>query len=204
MKKIMRANNTFHKSAEIFILLFFAIFFFSNVIHSQTIQEDGGPFIYNSIASAYNSIASPISSPHVIEIKSGYTGITETFPVILSQKSESSLTNTITIRPDSGETVTLTGNGANALFSLDGADYIIFDGMSGGSGTAINLTVKNPNTGSNGIFEFKIAATNNTIRYIDCYIPGASGSSGGNNIFITQSSPGTGGNNDNSILNCII
>lgn len=189
-------------------------------VFSQTnsVRLDGTTF-FSGIKAAYNSLGGSISSPHVIEMFSNYNGAFDTIPLTLTPKTGSSAVNTITIRPAFGVpelTISpvsdelsdygLIFNLPSAVFIFAGADYTIIDGRSGGVGSTINLTIKNTSTDFNsGIIEMKNGANNNTVKYVNCYAPGASGgSTGGRNISVAASTPGTGGNNNNTIDHCIV
>ena len=79
----------------------------------------------------------------------------ETFPLIIYANSGSSVTNTVTIKPTTSQTTTITGSSTSGIIVLYGADYIILDGSNSG-GTDKNLTWENTNTTANayviGIF----------------------------------------------------
>jgi|GEM_PF-4693205 len=60
-----------------------------------------------TIQSAYDGIPSAFTGKYVIELQSGYDPTTETYPIILGAKSGSSATNTITIKPATGVTKTI-------------------------------------------------------------------------------------------------
>ncbi|HML59224.1 MAG TPA: hypothetical protein PKA85_12700, partial [Ferruginibacter sp.] len=93
---------------------------------------------------------------------------------------EASNTKRLTIKPNVATNVTITGAAPTneALFKLNGADYITFDGSNVVSGTTRNLTISNTGAGntiwiaSNGISN---GATNNTIK--NCIITGVTGTS---------------------------
>ncbi len=66
----------------------------------------------------------------------------ETFPIVINANSGASATNTITIKPASGVTATISGSSAVAIIKLNGADYVTIDGSNNGS-TSRNLTIAN-------------------------------------------------------------
>ena len=58
----------------------------------------------------------------------------ETFPITIGTVTGTSFTNTVTIKPGTGKTPTITGSSTSAILILNGSKYIIIDGSnSGGS-----------------------------------------------------------------------
>ncbi len=100
----------------------------------------------------------------------------ETFPLTINANSGSSATNTVTIKPATGVTSTITGGTASSVISLNGCDYVTIDGSNTVGGTTKDLTIVNTYTG--GTFNFGVGlyhngtkgATNNTIK--NCVIKG--------------------------------
>ncbi len=99
----------------------------------------------------------------------------ETFPITINNFTGSTAVNTVTFKPNTGINVQVEANGGTsvpAVFKLNGADNIVFDGSNSVGGSTRNLTIKNNNNtnyknrsviwiasnGSNG-------ATNNTVKY---------------------------------------
>ena len=70
----------------------------------------------------------------------------ETFPLTINPIAASSSTNTVTFKPNTGKTVTVTGNIGNgstaAIIKINGADYVTFDGSNNGTATR-NLKIVN-------------------------------------------------------------
>lgn len=66
----------------------------------------------------------------------------ETFPITINANPGSSATNTVTIRPQTGVTTTLSGSSASSILKINGADYITIDGSNCG-GTDKSLTIEN-------------------------------------------------------------
>lgn len=96
----------------------------------------------------------------------------ETFPITINQLVGSSSTNTLTIKPASGVTATISGSNTTALVILNGADYITVDGSNNGSSSR-NLTITNTSTNSsslivkiNSVVASSTGATNNTFKNI--------------------------------------
>ena len=128
----------------------------------------------------------------------------ETFPIVIGNTAASA-TNTLTIEPNTGVAVAVSGNHASTLFKFNGADYVTFDGLNTGGSS---LTITNINA-SGSVFWMATgtasnAATHNNIQ--NCNIKGG-GTTGtgygiisGNGTFmnISASAP----NSNNSISNC--
>jgi hypothetical protein len=82
---------------------------------------------------------------------------------------------TLTIKPGSGVTATLTGSSASALIKLNGADFVTIDGSNNGTSSK-NLTITNTNAGTSSAVIWNASATasdgatNNTIK--NCIITG--------------------------------
>ena len=144
---------------------------------------------------------------------SSYTGapsIIETLPVTINANPGSSSVNTVTFKPASGQTVTITGSSTGGLFTLNGADWVIIDGSNNGTSSR-DLTITNTNAGtSSAVIWLQSSgadgATNNTIKNVN--LAGNSNTttliglgSGSSTIAIT--SAGTG-NNNNTFQNCNI
>ncbi len=66
----------------------------------------------------------------------------EVFPIVINANGGSSATNTITIRPATGVTASITGSATTALIKLNGASFVIIDGSNSG-GTDRSLTIEN-------------------------------------------------------------
>ncbi|QYJ69223.1 Ig-like domain-containing protein [Flavobacterium litorale] len=129
----------------------------------------------------------------------------EVFPITINSYSGSSAVNTVTFKPNTGVNASVESNNINgytgvpAVFKLNGADNIIFDGSNQTNGTTRNLTINNKDdvdyvdraviwiasNGSNG-------AKNNVIKY--CNIRQANKNSSGRFTFGVYS----GGNSINS------
>ncbi|SHI33088.1 hypothetical protein SAMN02745146_0554 [Hymenobacter daecheongensis DSM 21074] len=139
-------------------------------------------------------------------------GVGETFPIQLLANPDASATNTLTIKPNTGVTSTLTGSNATALFQLIGTDYITLDGSNGGTISATdprpsrNWTINNTSTStaSNGIvltvFNSGVDnATNNTFRNLVITGSGAATAQAG--IIMLATAANTAANNNNVVRN---
>lgn len=194
------------------LLLLTSIFSVSvSTVYSQNfveLQDGGGTFIssHATVQEAYNAIPSTITQSYIIEILAAYTGSGEVFPINLSLKTGHSSANTITIRPDAGNSgEIISGGSTTGIIEINDADYIIIDGRPGGTGSTADLLIRNTSTtgtGSNTI-EFNNGAANSIIRY--CNISGAAvGTAGPRNIIFGTSSSNVTGNSDNLIEYCNI
>ncbi len=156
---------------------------------------------YTSITNAINDIAGKdVVGPIVLNlIDATYT---ETVPITIPQFSGVNSTNTVTLKPASGNTVTISGSSANGIFKLNGADYFIIDGSNTG-GTDKNLTINNSSTASPSATIWisslgtGTGAVNNTVK--NCNIGGGSSSTTGIfGIYVGGTSLSLGGaDNDN-------
>ncbi|MCC7503300.1 MAG: hypothetical protein IT229_12270, partial [Flavobacteriales bacterium] len=110
-----------------------------------------------------------LSSSVVFELASGYTSAGETFPLVINQHPDAGPTKTLTIRPATGSSPTITGALASgALIKLNGADWVTIDGSNSG-GTDRSLTISNTaTTAPVGIWISSLGdgagATNSTIK----------------------------------------
>ncbi|MCX6246257.1 MAG: T9SS type A sorting domain-containing protein [Bacteroidetes bacterium] len=140
-----------------------------------------------------------VTCPVIFMLKDATYGA-ETFPITIGPVLGSSSINTVTIRPATGVTTTLTGTSASGILILNGADYIIIDGSNSG-GTDKSLTWENTNTFSNRYaIGFSSAggtnpATNNIIQ--NCNIKASSQVT--NNTYGIYMNP-AGGGYDNTII----
>src|SRR5439155_3083401 len=86
-----------------------------------------------------------ITGPILYSLTSTYDASAETFPIVVPANGGSNATNTITIKPASGATPTISGSSASGIIELLGADYVIIDGSNTGGGTTRDLTIQNTN-----------------------------------------------------------
>lgn len=193
------------------LVLICLIAVFSTVkLYSQAntveLQDGGGTFIssHASIAEAYNAIPSTISQAYIIEILVDYTGASETYPINLNLKTGHSSVNTITIRPDAGNTgESISASAANGVIDINDADYIIIDGRPGGTGSSADFIIHNLSTSGTGAntVEFNNGATNCILRY--CNVRGnAMGTAGPRNVVFGTSASNVTGNSDNLVEYC--
>jgi hypothetical protein len=193
------------------ILLFF-LFVWSTFACSQTnsVQLLPGGTFYNSVTEAYTAIsaAAPISQAYTIELQSNYDGSTETFPVTLGLISGVSSSNTITIRPAVGVSSLLISSTqvGFGVFDLNGANYIIFDGRAGGTGSSRNLTIRNTsNSTTVGTSTIRLYndACYNVIKY--CVLQGSGkDANSGSGVVQFGTTTGTLGNSNNYVTRNLI
>lgn len=88
--------------------------------------------------------ACSISQPTLLSINSSYTSSSETFPIIIPNITGSSTTNTVTIKPASGVTTSISGASAsNAIIRINGGSNVIIDGSNTVGGTSKDLSITN-------------------------------------------------------------
>ncbi|MFM9945076.1 MAG: GEVED domain-containing protein, partial [Bacteroidia bacterium] len=159
---------------------------------------------FPSIKSAMDSLAiSGVNGNVILELQSTYSSSAETFPVTIPKflTNICGVTNsnpTVTIRPSSGATnLVVAGNNSTALFILDNAYRVTFDGRPGGSGTSRQLSFSNTST-TGTVFTLINDAIRNSIRY--CNIRSANSNSASGAIFLGTSNK-LWGNDSNVIAN---
>jgi hypothetical protein len=164
------------------------------------------PKLTNAIATLNGSL---VCADIIFELQSAYDGTTgETFPLTINQLTYSGGPWTVTFRPETGATARVTsGTSATTLINLNGADRIILDGRSGGTGTTINWRITNTNTSGQTIL-FNNDATNNTLSFltiegVNTIQPGTGAFTNAGIIAFGNTAPALG-NEDNLIDNCFI
>src|SRR5439155_12577091 len=94
-----------------------------------------------------------ITGPILYSLTSTYDASAEIFPIVVPANGGSNATNTITIKPASGATPTISGSSASAIIELLGADYVTIDGANNATspqgGLPRALTIQNTNTATN-------------------------------------------------------
>jgi len=174
---------------SIFLLL---SLFLPLISFSTTTYTVGAAGSYTTIASAYAACTG--STDYVIEIRSDYS--LESLPISLGTLSNKSLVNTVTIRPQTAVSPTWSTSNGTSIFTLNGADYVIFDGRAGGSGSSV-WSIQNTSTGSGAdVFLIQSDARYNTIKYLTL-----KGSGTGTGAPIGFGSSASGGNTNNTISN---
>ncbi len=134
----------------------------------------GAGQIYTTITDAVNAYNnSCLNGPVTFALIDASYSASETFPILIYNPAASA-TNTLTIKPNTGITTSITGN-AESIFRLNGADYITIDGSNNGTSSR-NLTITNNSTSATSTVIWLTSlsasngATNNTIK--NCTIVG--------------------------------
>lgn len=165
----------------------------STSTYTSFTRSDG---IFNSINQA------TLTGNIIINVESNIT--IEDGTVALNQWAESGVGNyTVTIQsstPGVNRDIASAAGFAGGLFRINGADRVTFNG---GTGSARDLTFRNPSTANTAAtFVYLNDATNNTMN--NCIIEGAGTSTTlGTLMFSTAAATGTG-NDNNTITNCDI
>ncbi len=118
-----------------------------------TVGTAGNFITLTAAVAAYN--ARGICGPtRFLLLDATYSG-SETFPISINQVAGTSTTNTLTIKPNTGVTSSISGSSATSIFKLNGADNIIIDGHNGSTinsacppivSASRNLTISNTST----------------------------------------------------------
>ncbi len=155
----------------------------------------GAAQTYLTITDALNDLKLlGVSGAVTFELTDATYSTNETFPIVLNDVVGTTSINTVTIRPASGITSTITANIANSLVRLDGAKYITLDGRSAGVGSTSSLVITNDNTAGSAI-TFINDASLNTLRYVTL-----KGSSTNTVIGVVNFATGVVTGNDNNLL----
>ncbi len=143
-----------------------------------------------------------VTCPVVFELTDA-TYDAETVPIVLLPVAGASSANTITIRPASGASPTITGSGTS-IIKFEGGQYYVFDGSNVPGGTTRNLTIENTATSTStatiwiSSLGVEQGSSNNTIK--NCHIKGGSNTVTSQiGIFVggtSISTSGTGADND--------
>lgn len=148
------------------------------------------------------AVGNGLNGPLVLELQASYVSTAETYPLTIPTLNGASAVNTLTIRPASGA-AGLTISSANttaATVDLNGAQFVTFDGRSGGTGTAKELTIANTSTAGVAL-RFINEASSNIIEYITLQGVNSSAASG---VVFFSTTTGTNGNDHNTIDHCDI
>ena len=74
----------------------------------------------------------------------------ETFPIDIKSSAFASATNTLTIKPATGVSPTITGTNASTILKISGGDFITINGSNSG-GTTRDLTIENTNAAGGAV-----------------------------------------------------
>ncbi|RTQ49594.1 T9SS type A sorting domain-containing protein [Hymenobacter gummosus] len=158
-------------------------------------------------ATAYNNNTLGGAVTFVL-LDAAYSATTgETFPVVFTANAAASATNSLTIKPNTGVTATITGSSsASAVLQLLGTDYLTVDGSASGTSSR-ELTLTSTNTGGSavvwvGSLGDAAGATNVTLKNLNV-VGGSVTSTTAFGIYAagtSLSTSGTGGDNDNLVI----
>ncbi len=136
----------------------------------------GKPFLtITDAVNAYNN--SCLSGAIIFHLSDGSYSTSEVFPITINNP-QANATNTLTIKADTGISPIIQGSSPDAIFKLNGADFITIDGSNIFGGITKNLTIENTSTNLTsaviwvGSASVSNAATSNTIK--NCIIAGHS------------------------------
>lgn len=146
---------------------------YTSLSGTYTVGTSGNFTTLTAAVAAANTYG--ICGPTVFSLIDASYTTSETFPITINALVGSSATNTLTIKPTG--TTAITGNNANGILVINGADYVIIDGSSSTTANTVcplvsasrNLTITNNNTGSTApVIWIQNAtgngATNNIVR----------------------------------------
>lgn len=135
---------------------------------TYTVGVGGNYTTLTAAVNAYNALC--IGGPVIFSLIDN-TYPSETFPIVINSNGIASSVNTLTIKPAVTKLPVITGNNADAIIKLNGADWVTIDGSNTVGGTTKNLTLINTNSGSLTSTIVWLAsaavgngATNNTIK----------------------------------------
>ena len=113
-----------------------------------TIQVGAGKTFatLTAAAAAYNNASYCLNGSVVFELTDPLYSTSETFPVVFNSNPSAGPGNTLTIRPASGITPTITGLSGTSILKFNSAKYIIIDGSNTG-GSDRNLSITNTMVG---------------------------------------------------------
>jgi hypothetical protein len=161
---------------------------------------------YSTLPLAITAVnnATCISAPIVLSLLDASYNLSST-PLVINNNVNLTSTNTLTIKPATGVTSTITGSVASgALIVLNGADFVTIDGSNSG-GTDKSLTIANTSTTAPTAISIVslgtgAGATNNTVK--NCIINvNSSLSTSATGVSICGSTiNSTGADNDNNTI----
>ncbi len=165
---------------------------------------DGVEGVYATITAAVNDLnLRGVSAPTRFLLTDASYSIGETFPITVYVANENvpNSTNTVTFKPNTGVTTTITGATAQNVFGIYD-NYVTIDGSNTVGGSTRDLTIVNTYTG--GSFNLGVVlwngsgkvATNTTVK--NCIVEGSSTTTSSYGLFLNA----TGGGYENtSFLN---
>jgi hypothetical protein len=118
----------------------------ASISGSFTVGSGGN---YATITAAIADLNTKVVSAPVTFNLTDATYPTETFPITINANGGSSVSNTITIKPASGQTVSISGSSSSSIFKLNGCSFVTIDGSNNGTSSR-DLTIANTNTNTSG------------------------------------------------------
>ncbi len=146
-----------------------------------------------------------LTGPLTLELQPSYVSSVESFPLVFNNLF-TTVTNTLTLRPQSGAAGLSISSDYFVTVDLDGTQFVTIDGRAGGVGTAKELTIAN--TSIEGVaLRFVREANGNTLRHltfrgVNAGVPPFLGSRGG--VIFFDGTDGPNGNDNNTIDSCDI
>lgn len=125
------------KKLLLLVIAFLPVFGFGQALSGNYVIGTSQTAPFNTLANAITKINSVGVSGPVTFLINNNQAITS--PIVINQFAGSSATNTLTIKPNVGQSISITATNSTgssvvpAVFKLDGADNIIFDGVNSGS-----------------------------------------------------------------------
>ncbi|MBK6505476.1 MAG: hypothetical protein IPG02_07355 [Ignavibacteria bacterium] len=179
-----------------FAFLFATVLLVSgNSVFSQNVNVAPAPATYATLGAAFTAINAGTHGAGAVTVSIVGNTVEPTFAQL-----NGAVFTSCSITPNGARTVS--GNFNEAVVVLDGADNVTLDGLNAAGNS---LTISNPNTGTlAGSIRASNGATNNAFKNLLCNGVGVGNTQGGRTINIGQSTPGTGGNNNNLIENCTV
>ena len=99
---------------------------------------------YTTLTAAVTALNSAVMTcPVSFLFNATYSSATETWPIVINQNSGASAVNTLTIKPNTGVTTTITGAAASGPLLKVLNNYTIIDGSNTIGGTTRNMTFNN-------------------------------------------------------------
>ena len=152
---------------------------------------------FPTFAAAIKAVTSiPLSGNMIFEFQPDYKPSVEIYPIVLTSNIVTNSNATITFRAASNVSSVINFTGSSSIITNTGADYIVFDGRNGGSGT-------------NSYFQFSSSSTilpvitlSGDVQYNQFLYSGIKGSTSQSFTGLFTITLSTMGNNSNSVDHC--
>ena len=152
-------------------IFYFLLLFISNS-YALTTYTVGAGGTYSTILAAYNACTT--ADVYIIDIRSDY--VQEALPIVLTALTNKSTTNTVTIRPQTGNTVSLANTGTETyIFQFTSANYVIIDGRANSAGASA-FTIANNQTAKGQAVRLDGTCSYITVKY--CTLNGSNATTG--------------------------